>query len=87
MCIRDRWEGSLYVFDKRMHTEFGPENDPDYVQLGHCVHCGAPSNMFYNCANEPECRHQYLSCEACREENPYCADCASASHQAPASQS
>ncbi|WP_288857710.1 rhodanese-related sulfurtransferase [uncultured Corynebacterium sp.] len=84
------WEGSLYVFDKRMHTEFGPENDPDYVQLGHCVHCGAPSNMFYNCANEPECRHQYLSCEACREENPYCADCAesaSASHQAPASQS
>lgn len=71
------WEGSLYVFDKRMHTEFGAPGDPDYVQVGHCVHCGADTNQFYNCANEPQCRHQYLSCEACRERMPYCADCAS----------
>ena len=71
------WEGSLYVFDKRMHTEFGAgaDDDPDFVQLGHCVHCGAPTNQHYNCANEPECRQQYLSCEACRAENPYCAEC------------
>ena len=69
------WEGSLYVFDDRMHTEFGAPGDPDYVQLGHCVHCGAETNQFYNCANEPECRQQYLSCEACRAENPYCARC------------
>lgn len=70
------WEGSLYVFDKRMHTEFGPENDPDFVQLGHCVHCGEATNQHYNCANEPECRRQYLSCPNCRETNPYCASCA-----------
>lgn len=70
------WEGSLYVFDDRMHTEFGAPDDPDYVQLGHCVHCGAPTNQFYNCANEPACRRQYLSCEACREANPYCKECA-----------
>lgn len=71
------WEGSLYVFDKRMHTEFGGgADDPNYVQLGHCVHCGADTNQFYNCANEPECRVQYLSCPECREENPYCAECA-----------
>ena len=70
------WEGSLYVFDDRMHTEFGAENDPDYVQLGHCVHCGEATNQFSNCANEPECRRQYLSCEACRETNPYCGQCA-----------
>ncbi|PAT14917.1 hypothetical protein CKJ84_00930 [Corynebacterium sp. NML 120412] len=71
------WEGSLYVFDKRMHTEFGGgTDDPNYVQLGHCVHCGADTNQFYNCANEPECRVQYLSCPECREENPYCAECA-----------
>ena len=70
------WEGSLYVFDDRMHTEFGAENDPNYVQLGHCVHCGEATNQFYNCANEPECRRQYLSCEACRETNPYCGQCA-----------
>ena len=70
------WEGSLYVFDDRMHTEFGAPGDPDYVQLGHCVHCGAATNQFYNCANEPECRRQYLSCEDCRENNPYCGECA-----------
>ena len=75
------WEGSLYVFDDRMHTEFGAPDDPDYVQLGHCVHCSEPTNQFYNCANEPECRQQYLSCEACREENPYCATC-TAEHKA-----
>lgn len=71
------WEGSLYVFDKRMHTEFGAEDDPEFVQLGHCVHCGEPTNQHYNCANEPECRKQYLSCEECRAENPYCAECSS----------
>lgn len=71
------WEGSLYVFDKRMHTEFGGgAEDPNYVQLGHCVHCGEATNRFYNCANEPECRVQYLSCPECRERNPYCGECA-----------
>ena len=69
------WEGSLYVFDKRMHTEFGPEGDEDFVQVGHCVHCGQPSNQHYNCVNEPHCRQQYVSCPACREENPYCPAC------------
>ncbi|WJY69061.1 rhodanese-related sulfurtransferase [Corynebacterium auris] len=72
------WEGSLYVFDKRMHTEFGAPDDPNYVQLGHCVHCGEATNQFYNCANEPECRAQYLSCPACREAQPVCAACAGA---------
>ena len=69
------WEGSLYVFDKRMHTEFGAPDDPAYVQLGHCGHCAEPTNQFYNCAAEPDCRSQYLSCEACRAENPYCENC------------
>lgn len=69
------WEGSLYVFDKRMHTEFGPEDDDAFVQVGHCVHCGEPSNQHYNCANEPHCRQQYVSCAECREKNPYCSAC------------
>ncbi|AWB84906.1 rhodanese-related sulfurtransferase [Corynebacterium liangguodongii] len=72
------WEGSLYVFDGRMHTEFGAPNDPNFVQLGHCVHCGGATNDFYNCANEPQCRAQYLSCAACREGNPYCGRCTEA---------
>lgn len=70
------WEGSLYVFDKRMHAEFGAPGDPDYVQLGHCRHCGAATNTFYNCTNEPGCRVQYLSCEECRTRTPFCPRCA-----------
>ncbi|MDO4684927.1 MAG: rhodanese-related sulfurtransferase [Corynebacterium sp.] len=54
------WEGSLYVFDRRMHMEFGD----DAAQLGHCVQCNAPTNMFVNCDNG-ECRKQVLMCDAC----------------------
>lgn len=38
------WEGSMYIFDKRMHVEFSP----DTVTIGQCEHCGAPSNKFEN---------------------------------------
>ncbi|MHA7268525.1 oxygen-dependent tRNA uridine(34) hydroxylase TrhO [Arthrobacter sp. HLT1-20] len=57
------WEGSLYVFDKRMHMEFSDEAK----EIGHCIRCNNPSNKFENCSN--------LSC---RNLNLYCADCASA---------
>lgn len=63
------WEGSLYVFDKRMHMEFGDGiEDEDYVQLGHCVHCGKPTNTFQNCINEDTCRRQVLICDDCWED-------------------
>lgn len=55
------WEGSLYVFDKRMHMEFGE----DAAQLGHCVNCGAPTNKFEHCINEDECRQLVLMCPQC----------------------
>lgn len=54
------WEGSLYVFDRRMHMEF----TPDAKQLGHCHHCQAPTNLFHNCVN-PQCRKQTLLCDDC----------------------
>ncbi len=54
------WEGSLYVFDKRMHMEF----TEDAAQLGHCVRCGADTNDFHNCEND-ECRKQILLCADC----------------------
>ena len=56
------WEGSLYVFDKRMHTEFTDEA----VTIGRCVRCEAPTSKFENCSN-PSCRKLTL----------YCAECAS----------
>ena len=62
------WEGSLYVFDKRMHTEFGMGvEDPGFIQLGHCVHCGTPTNTFRNCINEDTCRQQVLICDDCAQ--------------------
>ncbi|MDJ0311826.1 rhodanese-related sulfurtransferase [Arthrobacter sp. H35-D1] len=56
------WEGSLYVFDKRMHMEFSDEAK----EIGHCIRCNKPSNKFENCSN--------LSC---RNLNLYCVGCAS----------
>lgn len=55
------WEGSLYVFDRRMHLEFSDEAKT----LGRCVRCSAPTSKFENCSN-PSCRTLSL----------YCADCA-----------
>lgn len=64
------WEGSLYVFDKRMHVEFGE----DYQQLGQCIHCGEHTNNFINCLNEDTCRRQALVCETCAAQ-PVTAHC------------
>ncbi|MCS5480089.1 rhodanese-related sulfurtransferase [Corynebacterium sp. YIM 101645] len=64
------WEGSLYVFDKRMHVEFGE----DYEQLGHCIHCREHTNNFINCLNEDTCRKQALVCETCAAQ-PVTAHC------------
>ncbi|MDO4909921.1 MAG: rhodanese-related sulfurtransferase [Corynebacterium sp.] len=58
------WEGSLYVFDRRMHMEFG-HDQKDYKQLGHCIHCGADTNKFEHCINEDECRQLVLMCQDC----------------------
>nr|WP_246858145.1 rhodanese-related sulfurtransferase [Corynebacterium sp. sy017] len=59
------WEGSLYVFDKRMHMEFGAGvEDPGFVQLGHCK-CGKPTNKFDHCVNENTCRDLVLMCRDC----------------------
>ena len=55
------WEGSLYVFDKRMHMEF----TDDAAVIGRCVRCEAPTSKFENCSNL-----------ACRELTLYCSDCA-----------
>ncbi len=54
------WEGSLYVFDKRMHVEFSE----DAKTIGQCVRCEAPTNKFENCSN-PSCRNLTLYCAEC----------------------
>lgn len=54
------WEGSLYVFDKRMHMEFSEEA----AVIGRCVRCDSPSSKFENCSN-PSCRNLNIYCEDC----------------------
>lgn len=54
------WEGSLYVFDKRMRMEFSD----DAKTIGECSRCGAATSDFHNCANLA-CRQLSLYCVAC----------------------
>ena len=65
------WEGSLYVFDKRMNMDFS-ENAKT---IGECEKCSAPTSQFYNCA-DLACRDLILLCEDCaaKPENLQCID-------------
>jgi UPF0176 protein len=62
---RGLWEGSLYVFDRRMHVRFTPAA----VTIGRCDRCAGPANRFVNCA-DGACRALVLACPACLEERP-----------------
>jgi len=65
------WEGSLYVFDKRMNMEFSDKAKT----IGECEKCSAPTSKFYNCA-DLGCRDLILLCQDCAEkpENLACQD-------------
>lgn len=63
------WEGSLYVFDKRISMDFAP----GAKLLGKCAECGEASNTMVNCADK-QCREQHVVCQAHAEVPTYCAD-------------
>lgn len=67
------WDGSLYVFDNRMHIEFSD----DAESLGRCRSCDDPTPLFVNCVN-PACRMQFLRCDDCTAAGRglQCSDCA-----------
>lgn len=54
------WEGSLYVFDRRMHLEFSE----DAATIGRCARCESPTSDFHNCS-DPSCRRLTLYCTEC----------------------
>jgi UPF0176 protein len=58
------WEGSLYLFDARMHHEF---SDHSKV-IGVCERCAAPTSQYHNCANLA-CRKLILLCQECELNN------------------
>jgi UPF0176 protein len=56
------WEGSLYVFDKRMAVNFSDHSKA----IGHCIHCDRSTSNYENCANAT-CNDLMLVCDICRE--------------------
>lgn len=56
------WEGSLYVFDKRMVIDF--EKNP--VEIGECELCHSNTKYFMNCSN-PQCRKLVVMCPSCQK--------------------
>lgn len=65
------WEGSLYVFDKRISIQ---SSDRTKV-IGICVHCGKRTSRYLNCGNI-SCNQQILVCDQCSHRTRLCADCA-----------
>jgi len=63
--FRDKglWEGSLYVFDKRMNINFSP----DAITIGECEHCSGPTSAFRNCTSLG-CKDLVLLCDSCFED-------------------
>lgn len=58
------WEGSLYLFDARMHQEFSDAHEV----IGRCERCQSPTSQFHNCANLA-CRKLILLCDECVLDN------------------
>ena len=60
------WEGSLYVFDRRMTINYSDNTK----NLGVCTFCQNQTNRYINCANKI-CNLLFLSCEDCIDKK-YC---------------
>ncbi|MFS8130545.1 MAG: rhodanese-related sulfurtransferase [Candidatus Dojkabacteria bacterium] len=55
------FQGSMYVFDKRIHVPVNSEN-PEIIT--ECLHCGVKSEKYINCCNA-KCNKQFICCEEC----------------------
>jgi UPF0176 protein len=60
------FQGSLYVFDKRILLDFDPEDS--HIIIGKCEKCETPSERYVNCKN-PQCNKHFLCCEECSEDD------------------
>jgi UPF0176 protein len=67
------FEGSLYVFDKRITMTFDPADK--HKVIGKCDKCGVNSERYVNCKN-PRCNKHIICCEGCSEEDgkSFCSD-------------
>lgn len=55
------FEGTMYVFDNRIHVEV---NSIDPSVISECEHCGKKVARYINCCNA-ECNKQFICCEEC----------------------
>lgn len=60
------FEGSLYVFDKRITMHFDP--DDKHKVIGKCEKCRKSSERYVNCKN-PRCNKHFICCEDCSQED------------------
>jgi UPF0176 protein len=61
------WEGALYVFDDRVTTKFSDKAS----DIGECLHCGAKTSQYANCANKT-CNKHFLICDDCHARTNTC---------------
>ncbi len=64
------WEGSLYVFDRRMAIDF----EPNVAPIGECAYCDGLTKTFYNCSSD-WCRELTLVCDSCADRDVLSLDC------------
>ena len=60
------FEGTLYVFDKRITMNF--DSKDKHKVIGKCEKCDKLSERYVNCKN-PQCNKHYICCESCSEED------------------
>ncbi|WP_199849504.1 rhodanese-related sulfurtransferase [Blastococcus sp. Marseille-P5729] len=61
------WDGSLFVFDKRMTVDYS-----DHTKvIGECAVCGAATKEFLDCARD-DCKALEVVCGTCQERSSYC---------------
>lgn len=64
------WEGSLYVFDRRMKVDFVEAP----IAIGVCECCGSSASGLKNCLNQ-QCRKLTVMCIGCQESGGLCPEC------------
>ncbi len=61
------WEGSCFVFDNRMVSRVGNEENP----ITCCIHCQKDCDLYSNCRNV-KCNEQIIVCPGCKDEHQGC---------------
>ncbi len=63
----DHWKGKLFVFDDRLVVPLSLKGET----ISSCSYCGAPNDVYYNCANM-DCNVLFFCCQNCRRAHQGC---------------